>query len=164
MIYDYKDNEGYVSIWIGECTDYETLGNYLSTIYIEDDCEMEKLNRIFLSGNENRPCERELREKFDEQYNQFEYDFGLSFDEDFREAVVLAEACQSIEELLSGFSAYDTFLDAVKYCMIDSFPNPLNQSYNAAVALYNFKYDGNVRKVVYEGLSLTFVGSFRFHW
>lgn len=37
MIYDYEDQEGYVSIWIGNCKDYDVLDQYLSTVYLDDE-------------------------------------------------------------------------------------------------------------------------------
>ena len=41
---------------------------------------------MFLPENAGRPFEEELRDCFNgEGYNQFGYDFGLVFDEDFRE-------------------------------------------------------------------------------
>ena len=36
MIYDYADQEGWVSIWVGNCAGYETLNAYLSTVYLEE--------------------------------------------------------------------------------------------------------------------------------
>ncbi|MCM1327025.1 MAG: hypothetical protein NC243_10335 [Lachnoclostridium sp.] len=37
MIYDYEEKEGFVSLWVGKCKDYDTIDEYLSTIYLEDD-------------------------------------------------------------------------------------------------------------------------------
>lgn len=37
MIYDYDDQEGYVSIWIGNCTDYSVLEEYISTVYLDEE-------------------------------------------------------------------------------------------------------------------------------
>ena len=39
MIYDYDNQDGYVSVWVGRCKDYDTLDEYLSTVYLEDDYE-----------------------------------------------------------------------------------------------------------------------------
>ena len=159
MIFDYKDKENYVSVWLGKCNSYEELDAYLSTDYIDDKGDVEKIRiQLFLPCNKNRPCERELESVFDESYNQFAYDFGLSFDEDFREASVLEEFSDNLHTLLSGFSAFDTFIEEAK----GANGNPLAQSYNAAVILYNFKYNGKITDVKHENLNLHFIGSFGF--
>ena len=36
MIYDYEEQEGWVSVWVGNCTGYSALDRYLSTVYLED--------------------------------------------------------------------------------------------------------------------------------
>jgi len=92
--------------------------------------------------------------------SRFEEDFILHFDEDFREADVADEASGDLEVLLEGFSAYDTFINEVK----TSLGNPLTQQYNSAILLYNFKYDGDIIDVQHEGLSLNFIGSFKFNY
>lgn len=98
MIYDYAEKEGYVSLWIGKCKDYSMIDEYLSTIYFDEDFDgdVEKAEqkeiwkKRFLPANRHRACEEEIKESFNyEFFNQFEYDFGLTFDEDFREARVL---------------------------------------------------------------------------
>jgi len=133
---------------------------YLSTVYIDDMNKEKMLNELFLPCNKNRPCEQELKNIFDEFYNQFEYDFGLSFDEDFREASVLEGFSDNLDTLLSGFSASNTFLDEVKL----STCAPLTQPYNAIVVLYNFQYDGSITEVKHENLNLQFIGNFKFSW
>ena len=93
MIYDYKDADGYVSLWVGRCDNYDILDNYLSTVYVDNDTESyEALKSIFISGNKYRVCEAELKNTFDgyvKHYNQFEYDFGMLFDEDFCDGNVI---------------------------------------------------------------------------
>jgi len=159
LIYDYRDKENSVSIWLGSCNSFEELDTYLSTVYIDDGVE-EILSKLFLTCNQNRPFEQELRNAFDEHYNQFEYDFGLSFDDDFREASVLEEFSDNLDTLLNDFSAHDTFLDEVKR----STGNPLEQSHNAIVILYNFKYDGSITKIKHENINLHFIGTYGFSW
>ena len=92
--------------------------------------------------------------------SRFAEDFQLRFDEDCREADVADEASGDIEELLEGFSAYDAFIDEAKA----SLGNPLTRLYNAAVLLYDFKYDGDSVDIQHEGLSLDFIGSFKFNY
>lgn len=122
MIYDYAEKEGYVSLWIGECKDYRTIDEYLSTIYFDEDFDgdIEKAEQkdiwknLFLPANRYRDCEEELKESFNyEFFNQFEYDFGLSFDEDFREACVLNYDTKDLEKLCNGFSYCNSFLEQI---------------------------------------------------
>ena len=79
--------DGYVSIWLGICSSYDELDEYLTAKYDEDG---EAIN------------------------SRFEEDFQLRFDEDFREADVADESSGDLEVLLEGFSAYDTFINEVK--------------------------------------------------
>lgn len=92
MIHDYKKKVGYISFWVGNCRDFSVVDHYLSTVYLDDDVARETgqavetvegnvLNKLFLPANRDRACEKELKEYFGgEVFNQFEYDFGLSFD------------------------------------------------------------------------------------
>ena len=149
MIYDYEDNEGWVSVWVGNFTDYETLDGYLSTDYdgVPEDS--------FLPENRNRPFEEELREHFNgETFCQFEYDFGLTFDEDFREAQVLPRPARDLEELIP-FSESTGFVPLIREQYGDTLP-----AYNAALALYNFRYTGGVETVSRDGCYLRFLGCY----
>ena len=167
MIYDYEEKEGYVSLWIGNCKDYSVLDDYLSTVYLDDEYEGEEPSEewksvegtcIFFPENQDRSCEEELRKSFNyEFYNLFEYDFGLTFDEDFRDAAVRDKETNDLEELFSGFSFYDTFIDEAKTLMNDKIPKC-----NAALALYDFKYEGGISKMERENVSLYFLGYVRF--
>lgn len=153
MIYDYRDEDGYVSLWVGRCNNYNVLNNYLSTVYIDEDIEPhEALKNIFISVNKDRACEEELKNAFDEYYNQFEYDFGLSFDEDLRDGNVLEHFTDDLEVLFDGFSYYDTFINEAK---------TLHKQFskcNAAVALYDFKYCGDILESKHKDISLYFLG------
>ena len=168
MIYDYDWKKGYISLWIGRCRDYSVLDDYLSTVYLDEDYiegeepgeEWKRIEGtcIFFPENQDRPCEEELRKSFNyEFYNLFEYDFGLSFDEDFREAAVRDKESNDLEELFRGFSFYDTFIDEAKALMNDRIPKC-----NAAVALYDFRYDGGILRIERENISLYFLGYVRF--
>lgn len=153
MIFDYRDEDGYVSLWVGRCNNYDVLNNYLSTVYIDEDIEPhDVLKNIFISINKDRACEEELKNAFDEYYNQFEYDFGLSFDEDLRDGHVLEHFTDDLEVLFSGFSYYDTFIDEAK---------TLHKQFskcNAAVALYDLKYCGDILESKHKDISLCFLG------
>ena len=153
MIYDYEEQEGWVSVWVGNCTGYSALDRYLSTVYLEDGEEMEA---FFLPENRERPWEGELREMFGgERFNQFEYDFGLTFDEDFREAEVFDAATRDLGALLEPFTNSGDFLPEVKKLDTSQLPDC-----NAAVLLYDFRYTGGIPKAEHEGVSLRFLGSF----
>lgn len=165
MIYDYENKEGYVSLWIGQCKDYSVLDHYLSTIYLEedlDDIEEAKQNEVwknlFLADNQDRACEEELKDYFNyEFYNQFEYDFGFVFDEDYREACVLDSFTEDLEILFDGFSFCDSFLDELR----DS-DKPSAAESNTAVVLYDFQYDGSILEVKHDNIRLHFLGCFRY--
>lgn len=85
------EQNGYVSIWAGNFTSEEQLHTYLATVYQgedeTDEAFSQKLAKLFLPENQHRTCEGEFKALYDEFYNQFEYDFGLTFDEDFCEAL-----------------------------------------------------------------------------
>ena len=156
MIYDYQDQEGWVSVWVGSCTDGQALEQYLSTVYLEDG---EDIEAYFLPENRERPCEEELRECFNgEFFNRFEYDFGLTFDEDFREAEVFPAATRDMAELLDPFSDSIGFLPAVKALS----PAVLNAlpACNTALVLYGFRYDGSITEAARDGVRLRFLGAF----
>lgn len=162
MIYDYKEKEGYVSLWIGKCKERSVIDKYLSTEYFEEsfDGDVEKAEqserwkKFFLPANRDRDCEEELKDRFNyECFNQFEYDFGLSFDEDFREAEVLDYDTKDLEELFDGFSCCDSFLERIK---------ELDMSHlhecNTAIVLYDFKYEGGILEAEHEDIYLRFFG------
>lgn len=162
MIFDYEEQEGYVSLWIGKCKDYSVVDEYLSTKYFDEDFDgdIEKTEqseiwkKLFVPANRDRSFEEELKEMFNyEFFNQFEYDFGLSFDEDCREAQVLDCNTRNLEKLFSGFSYSDSFLDKVKEMKNSHLPDC-----NTAVVLYDFKYDGSILKAEHENFQLYFFG------
>ncbi len=114
------------------------------------------MEAFFLPENRERPWEGELREMFGgERFNQFEYDFGLTFDEDFREAEVFPGATRDMGQLLEPFSCSGDFIPAARALDTSHLPEC-----NAAVLLYNLRYTGGVQKAEQEGVSLRFLGSF----
>lgn len=159
MIYDYEDNEGWVSVWVGNFPDYKALDDYLSTQYFDSSRAEEALAGLFLPENRDRPFEKELRELFEGgTFCQFEYDFGLTFDEDFREAEVFPAATRDMAELLDPFSDSIGFLPAVKALS----PAVLNAlpACNTALVLYGFRYDGSITEAARDGVRLRFLGAF----
>lgn len=162
MIYDYQDQEGWVSVWAGTFPDYQTLDRYLSDVYLEEwenfqphPKALEALEKVFLPENRDRPFEEELRDCFNgESYNQFCYDFGLVFDEDFREAQVLPRPTKDLEELIP-FSESSGYVPLIRERYGDTLP-----PCNAAVALYDFRYTGAVEEARHDGIWLRFLGCY----
>lgn len=167
MVYDYQEKEGYVSLWIGKCKDYRMIDEYLSTIYFDEDFDgdVEKAEQkeiwknLFLPANQCRACEAELKESFNyELFNQFEYDFGLTFDEDFREANVLNYDTKDLEKLFDGFSYCNSFLEQIKELKTGHLPEC-----NTAVVLYDFKYEGGIMEAEHENIHLYFLGYVKYN-
>ena len=162
MIYDYQDQEGWVSVWVGSCGRWAALDEYLSDVYLEEweNCRphpkaLEALAKVVLPENAGRPFEEELRDCFNgESYNQFGYDFGLVFDEDFREAEALEAPTKDLEKLIP-FSESSGYVPLIREQYGDTLP-----AYNAAVALYNFRYTGGVKEARHNGIYLRFLGCF----
>lgn len=162
MIYDYQDQEGWVSVWVGSCDRWAALDEYLSDVYLEEwenfhphPKALETLSKVFLPENADRPFEEELRDCFNgESYNQFGYDFGLVFDEDFREAEVLDTPTKDLEKLIP-FSESSEYVPLIREQYGDTLP-----AYNAAVALYDFRYTGGVKEARHNGIYLRFLGCF----
>lgn len=166
MIYDYEEKEGWVSLWAGKCSAYSVIDEYLSTTYFDEDFDgdIEKAEQsdvwknLFIPANRDRACEKELKESFNyEFFNQFEYDFGLSFDEDFREARVLDCDTKDLEQLFDGFSCCDSFMDKIKELGSSHLPEC-----NTAVVLYDFKYEGGISEVKHDNICLYFLGYFKY--
>ena len=87
---------GTMAVWLGTFADPEEFYRYVQTCYCTlDEAELdpeyifspaefeERLHKLFRPENGERPEEAILRRAFRTQYNAFEYDFGLLFDEDF---------------------------------------------------------------------------------
>ena len=157
MIYSYE-KEGYASLWMAKCDDYDVLDDYLSTIYLE---ENEVLGDFFTPSNAKRAFEDELREDFSscEVFNQFEYDFGLVFDEDFREAGVYDHSTKDINTLFQNFSELSC-IDANDIIKGEEQTTDISEipPCNAAFVLYDFKYEGIVPKIEHENISVYFLG------
>lgn len=167
MIYDYADKEGYVSLWVGKCREDSIIDNYLSTVYFDEifDGDIEKAQqsdmwkKLFIPANQDRDCEEELKKRFNyEVFNQFEYDFGLSFDDDFREACVLDCTTSDLKKLFDEFSYCDSFLEEIETLKGGHLPEC-----NTAIALYNFKYEGSILEVEHEDIHLYFLGYLQYN-
>ncbi|MFE3574445.1 immunity 22 family protein [Lysinibacillus sp. NPDC059133] len=164
MIFDYyQENSGYVSIWAGHFENNDQLDSYLSTVYQrEDETDEEfskELERLFLSQNQNRACEVELKELYDEFYNQFEYDFGFTFDEDFCEAVFYELTFTKLDQLLQNDFSYS---EQFKGRFISKVGNDLSQPYNAIILLFGVNYDGQNLTVNHDTYHIDFLGTIYF--
>ena len=140
---------------------------YLSTVYFDEDFngdieraeQSDRWKNLLIPANRYRDCENELKELFNyEFFNQFEYDFGLSFDEDFREARVLDYDTKDFEKLFDGFSDCDLFRDKLKGLASCHLPEC-----NTAVALFDFKYDGGILEAEHEDMHFYFLGYFKYN-
>ena len=163
MIHDYcKEKCGMVSLWFGNFQSQSQLDGYLSTVYQQDDEEdalfQEKLNALFILENKNRPCENELRSFYDEFYNQFEYDFGMTFNCDFLEAVFFQNPMDDISAMLKGASYCDTFTDSYSRLLCEK----LKKQYNALILIYDCHYIGSTTCATHQGYEIEFMGSVPF--
>ena len=104
---------GTMAVWLGTFADPEEFYRYVQTCYCTlDETELdpeyifspaefeERLHKLFRPENGERPEEATLRRAFRTQYNAFEYDFGLLFDEDFAVCDYCMEPTEDLSLLL----------------------------------------------------------------
>jgi Immunity protein 22 len=104
------EQEGFVSLWVGEFTSKEKFEDYFYIEYTDD-------------GDANP--------------SNFEEDFSIEYyDEDFREVVFFQQPVSNPNELLKGFSYDETLIPKFHDMLVKNAPD----SVNAVVLLYNFKY------------------------
>ncbi|MGG2074030.1 immunity 22 family protein [Lysinibacillus irui] len=156
------ENEGYVSIWAGNFTNEEQLATYLNTVYQgeeeTDEAFSQKLKQLFLAKNEHRPCEEAFKALYDEFYNQFEYDFGLTFDEDFCETLFDEVSSNQLGQLIRDEFSY---AQQFKHQLIEKIRKELPKAYNTVVLLYDVKYEGQIQHMHHEVFHLDFIGSIK---
>jgi len=163
-MYDYcEEGCGFVSLWLGNFKNENQLDDYLDTVYQDFDNEtdsefQQRLNKLFLPENANRPCEQSFKELFDEFYNQFEYDFGITHDEDFRERSYLDTSSSSISVLIGEHSYAETFI----HYFVDLFKESLDKKYNTVILIYDCHYDGYVKQIHHDQFDVEFFGSVPF--
>ena len=75
------EREDYAALWVGSFASNDQLYEYLDTHYDDEPGFRQGLKKLFVPQNARRPFEGDLRTFFQDFYNQFEYDFGVSFDE-----------------------------------------------------------------------------------
>lgn len=121
--------EGAVSLWIGQADSPDALDAYMQTGYSEDG---------------------------DLIPSPFARDFGIRYyDEDFREAQHYEKPSRSIRDLLRGYSYDDVVIPKFIQLLGESFPEEVN----VVVMLYNFKYVGSVQENTGEGVKLRYMGT-----
>lgn len=156
------EKDGYVSIWAGNFTNEEQLANYLDTVYQgeeeTDEAFSQKLKQLFLVENEHRPCEEAFKALYDEFYNQFEYDFGLIFDEDFCEALFDEVSSNQLEKLIRDDFSY---AQQFKHQLIEKIGDELPKAYNTMILLYDVKYGGLIQHIHHKTFHLDFIGSIK---
>ena len=158
--------EGAVSLWAGQCEDQSTLFDYLSTVYTasdpaEEPGEVERQEpwcSWYRPENRNRPCEAALKDFFRyERFNRFAYDFGMIFNEDCCESWLLQKPTEDPEKLFRSFSCGDLLTAQLKQVGVSP-----DRPWNAAVALYDFSYEGGIPSAEHGGIRLQFLGVFRY--
>ena len=108
------EKQGWVSIWLGNIKDEESIGEYVDSIYDED--------------GESVP-------------SQFFIDFNIDMDEtdeDTIEKAVYKDSSSDISILIDGCSYEEIIIPKIKN-NID-----LKKTYNAVILIYNFEYNNEV--------------------
>ena len=157
---------GTMAVWLGAFADPEEFYRYVQTCYCTlDEAELdpeyifspaefeERLRNVFRAENSSRPEEPILRRAFRTQYNCFEYDFGLLFDEDFAVCDYCAEPTRDLSLLLEE---WPELLEPVqKLVSGQNFQEPVN----CIFAVPSCEYTGTVRMSAPKGGKLWFIGN-----
>ena len=159
---------GTMAVWLGTFADPEEFYRYVQTCYCTlDEAELdpeyifspaefeERLHKLFRPENGERPEEATLRRAFRTQYNAFEYDFGLLFDEDFAVCDYCMEPTEDLSLLLEEWLE---LLEPVrKLVQEQNFQEPVN----CIFAVPSCMYTGPVRISNPQGGTLWFVGNMK---
>lgn len=108
------EKQGWVSIWLGNIDDEDSIGEYVDLTYDED--------------GESVP-------------SQFFIDFNIDMDEideDTIEKAVYKNGSQDISTLLEGCSYEEIIIPKIKKSM------NLKGVYNAVILIYNFEYNNEI--------------------
>lgn len=108
------EKQGWVSIWLGNMNDEDSLGEYVDLTYDED--------------GESVP-------------SQFFMDFNIDMDEtdeDTIEKAVYKNSSSDISALLDGCSYEDIVIPKIQKSII------LKKSYKAVILIYNFEYKNEI--------------------
>lgn len=158
---------GYLGFWVGNFKDVEDFYKYIQPFYciFEEDEEEEEYNPEynFLEKDFNKELEKifsvdkkwkkDFQEMFEEYFNRFEYDFGLTFDEDFQICGNSGEPTDKPEVL---FKEWKDLIEPVKkFLGKDRF----DKKYNCFFGIPSCKYGGAVKKISNEWGELEFLGN-----
>lgn len=165
---------GNLSIWFGCFPCREDFYRYIRTIYCadfeeyeEDDfepiCYLERqkfedaLEMVFRPEYESRPEEAYYHKVFDWHFNRFQYDFGVTFDEDF----CIVGSCEyptcDVSEILDEWQSE---LKLVKKL----FPEGKSETpYNCFIAIPSFRYLGAVKRIELEDGVVEYIGCIQEH-
>lgn len=124
------EKQGYVSLWIGHIRDEMKMQRYTELIYTDEDC---------------------LPSPFLADFHIAMYDY----DEDFLEAIAHDREHGCLQSLIEGCSYDEDIIPQFEKL----FETTLDEKTNAAILVYNFRYDGRVEEVVHRDCAFQFVGS-----
>ncbi|MFV2047043.1 immunity 22 family protein [Metabacillus litoralis] len=108
------EKQGWVSIWLGNFNDEDSIGEYVDLTYVED--------------GESVP-------------SQFFIDFNIDMDEtdkDTIEKAVYKNSSSDISALLDGCSYEEIVIQKIQKSI------NLKKSYNAVILIYNFEYKNEI--------------------
>lgn len=156
---------GFLAFWVGNFKNTEDFYKYIQSFYcvfeeeeenydpeynfLEKDFEKE-LEKIFSVKKE---WKKELQEMFEEYFNKFEYDFGVTFDEDFQVCGNSEQLTDDVKILLKEWE--DLINPVVKFLGKDKF----DKKYNCFFGIPSCKYSGVVKKISNEFGEIEFLGN-----
>ncbi|RIX50805.1 hypothetical protein D3P08_19095 [Paenibacillus nanensis] len=123
------EQEGFVSLWVGNVQSYEELDRLLTVSYSD---EGDFIPSIFAKHFEIR-----------------------RYDDAVREAEYYEEASNDLYQLLEGFSYDDEIAPKFNTLVQEELPNDIN----AVILLYNFKYTGEIVEATILSNYLRYLGS-----
>ena len=157
---------GTMAVWLGTFPDPEEFYRYVQTCYCSLDEEEldpeyvfdpadfeERIQQLFRPENKDRPEEPMLRRAFRTQYNQFEYDYGFLFDEDFAVCDYCTDPTTDLSLLLEE---WPELLEPIRKLVAETgFAQPVN----CIFAVPSCAYTGTARRSEPKGGTLWFVGN-----
>ena len=155
---------GFMSVWFGLFPDAEAYWHYFEDIFCVEDPvqynprynlmlpDYEKaLAALFKPENVGRAFENDLKELFDGCFNRFEYDFGVTFDQDFQVGGFCGEVTADLTTILGEWGDLAEALTPLT-------GKTLLKPYNCFFAIPSCRYNGIVPSVNAEDYALDFLG------